>query len=245
MAKQESSDQYRKLLDDVIGHVRNLKEEGVQTVEVENHAGTSSPNPGNPPGAAPASVVSALQEIARRVAQCKACPLCKSRNKTVPGQGSPAPEILFIGEGPGAEEDRQGLAFVGAAGQLLTKIIQAMGFTRDQVFIGNVVKCRPPENRTPMPDEMKACLPYLQEQIALLKPKIIVAMGATAVRGLLDVETGITRLRGRWLSYEGIDLMPTFHPAYLLRNPAGKKDVWEDMKSVLARLGRKPPARTK
>lgn len=150
---------------------------------------------------------------------------------------------MFIGEGPGADEDRQGLAFVGKAGQLLTRIIEAMGFTREQVFIGNIVKCRPPGNRTPFPDEMAACLPFLEEQIQLLKPRVIVALGATAVRGLLGLEMGITRLRGKWLSYRGIDVMPTFHPAYLLRNPAGKKEVWEDMKAVLERLGREPPRR--
>ena len=155
----------------------------------------------------------------------------------MPGQGCAAPEILFVGEGPGADEDRQGLAFVGRAGQLLTKIIAAMGFTREQVFIGNIVKCRPPENRTPYPEEMQACLPFLKEQIALLRPKVIVALGATAVRGLLNLEIGITKLRGKWQTYEGIDLMPTYHPAYLLRNESAKRPVWEDMKLVRDALG--------
>ena len=175
---------------------------------------------------------------------CTQCRLHKGRTRTVPGQGSTAPEIMFIGEGPGYDEDQQGLAFVGRAGQLLTKIIEAMGLTRDEVFIGNIVKCRPPENRKPLPDEMQACLPYLREQIRLLNPKIIVALGATAVQGLLEIETvGITKMRGKWLSYNGIDLMPTYHPAYLLRNPVAKKDVWEDMKAVLAKLGKEPPKR--
>ncbi|MFH0879602.1 MAG: uracil-DNA glycosylase [Lentisphaerota bacterium] len=185
----------------------------------------------------------ALQDVARRVAACTLCPLHKTRTNTVPGQGHPHPEIMFIGEGPGADEDAQGLAFVGRAGQLLTKIIEAMGLTRGQVFIGNIVKCRPPDNRVPLPEEMQACLPYLHEQIALLKPKIIVALGATAVKGLFQSPIGITKLRGQWMSYQGIDCMPTFHPAYLLRNPPEKKWVWEDMKSVLARLGREPPPR--
>jgi uracil-DNA glycosylase family 4 len=222
-----------------------LRDDGVQAVEADpEQVRRLSDPPVAPSPAGDAAPADGLLEIARRVAACQRCPLHKSRTRTVPGQGSTAPEILFIGEGPGADEDRQGLAFVGRAGQLLTKIIEAMGLTREQVFIGNIVKCRPPGNRTPLPEEMKACLPYLHEQIAILKPRVIVALGATAVKGLLEVETGITRLRGRWMSYEGIDLMPTFHPAYLLRNPAGKREVWEDMKAVLARLGRQPPPRT-
>jgi len=148
---------------------------------------------------------------------------------------------MFVGEAPGAEEDQAGQAFVGAAGQLLTRMIQAMGLTREAVFIGNILKCRPPQNRTPLPHEMEACRSYLLSQIVVLKPKVIVALGATAVRGLLGLETGITKLRGRWLSLNGIDVMPTFHPSYLLRNEAAKKLVWEDLKAVLARLGRTPP----
>ena len=158
--------------------------------------------------------------------------------------GNPAGRVMIIGEAPGEEEDAQGRPFVGRAGQLLTKIIEAMGLTRDEVFIGNIVKCRPPENRKPLPDEMSACLPYLRAQIEQLKPKLIVALGATAVQGLLQIETvGITKLRGQWMSYQGIDLMPTFHPAYLLRNPPAKREVWEDMKAVLAKLGKTPPKR--
>ncbi|NKB23335.1 MAG: uracil-DNA glycosylase [Kiritimatiellae bacterium] len=186
-------------------------------------------------------VQDALEKIAKRVSACKNCPLCETRNRTVPGQGNPSSDIMFIGEGPGADEDRQGLAFVGRAGKLLTKIIDAMGYTRDQVFIGNIVKCRPPGNRTPLPEEMKACMPYLKEQIALLKPKAIVCLGATAVKGLFDPKIGITKLRGQWMSFEGIDTMPTYHPAYLLRNPSKKADVWADMKTVLERLGRPVP----
>ncbi len=219
------------LVNDLQAHVRHQKEEGVREIEV-------FPRPD-----AARDAEAGLKDIAQRVAQCTACALCESRTRTVPGQGSFHPEVMFVGEGPGFDEDRQGLAFVGRAGQLLTKIVEAMGYTRDQVFIGNVVKCRPPENRTPLPDEMAACLPYLREQIALLQPKVIVALGATAVKGLLQVEIGITRLRGKWLEYNGIDLMPTYHPAYLLRNPAGKADVWADMKAVLAKLGREPPKR--
>lgn len=203
-----------------------------------------APKPAARPAAASGDVAAGLKRIAAAVAACEKCRLCQSRTNVVPGQGSLAPEIMFIGEGPGADEDAQGLAFVGRAGQLLTDIIAAMGYTRDQVFIGNVVKCRPPDNRTPLPDEMASCLPYLQEQIALLKPKVIVALGGTAVKGLFnDSKIGITKIRGQWMSYEGIDVMPTFHPAYLLRDPRQKRPVWDDMKAVLARLGRTPPAK--
>ncbi len=199
-----------------------------------------APRPPAPLSPAPPSTPE-LAAIATQVAACKKCGLCRQRNNTVPGQGNPHPEIAFIGEGPGADEDAQGLAFVGRAGQLLTKMILAMGFTREQVWIGNVVKCRPPDNRTPLPDEMQACLPYLRAQLALLQPKVIVALGATAVKGLLEVETGITKLRGHWARFADIDLMPTFHPAYLLRNPPAKKEAWEDLQAVLHKLGRPVP----
>jgi uracil-DNA glycosylase len=240
-------------LNSVAAHLQHLKEEGVQSVaadpETVRGLGTipavRAQPPLREPVAQPASGTAAgLKEIAAEVAVCTKCPLHKQRTRTVPGQGSATPEIMFIGEGPGHDEDQQGLAFVGRAGQLLTKIIEAMGMTRDEVFIGNIVKCRPPENRKPLPDEMSACLPYLRAQIELLKPKIIVALGATSVQGLLEIETvGITKMRGKWLSYKDIDLMPTYHPAYLLRNPPAKKDVWEDMKAVLAKLGKEPPKR--
>ncbi len=182
-----------------------------------------------------------MKKTATAISVCKKCSLCKTRTKTVPGQGSLAPEIMFVGEAPGADEDAAGLAFVGRAGQLLTKMINAMGYAREEVFIGNILKCRPPENRKPSPEEMELCLPYLKEQIAVLKPKIIIALGATAIQGLLGISTGITKFRGTWSSFSGIDLMPTYHPAYLLRNPPAKKEVWQDLQAVLTRLGRKPP----
>lgn len=202
-----------------------------------------------PPVAAPVGTLSreeriaALAAIAERIAGCTACGLHLARTRTVPGEGSPLAELCFVGEGPGAEEDATGRPFVGKAGQLLTKIIEAMTFTREEVFIANVVKCRPPGNRVPEPGEMAACLPYLKEQLRIVAPRAIVALGATAVRGLLP-ETegiGITKLRGKWLQYDGIPLMPTFHPAYLLRNPPAKKPVWEDMQEVMKLLGRTIP----
>ena len=183
----------------------------------------------------------AMDAIIRTVAGCTGCPLHSTRTNTVPGEGSLSPEVMFIGEGPGADEDAQGRPFVGRAGKLLTKMIEAMGFEREDVYIANIVKCRPPENRVPTPEEMTACMPYLKEQIAIVQPRVIVALGATAVKGLLDTKTGITKLRGNWHRFEGFDLMPTFHPAYLLRNPPAKKEAWDDLKEVLSRLGRTPP----
>jgi len=267
--QNEPSNLYDQTVEQIRQYVEYLRDEGTRELELDaesarrllNKTPAVAPKP-VPPSAKPmqtspppprvaappaqptinaVEAEKALREVAKRVSVCTLCPLHQTRTKTVPGQGSSHPEIMFIGEGPGADEDQQGLAFVGKAGQLLTKIVEAMGFKRDEVFIGNIVKCRPPDNRVPLPDEMTACLPYLKEQIALLQPKVIVALGATAVKGLLNTQTGITKLRGQWMSYQGIDLMPTYHPAYLLRNPDGKRDVWEDMKAVLEHLGRTPP----
>ena len=204
-----------------------------------------TPSATKPASPAEQEAATALAAIAQRVAVCVNCPLSKSRTRTVPGQGHPHPEVMFVGEGPGEDEDRQGLAFVGRAGQLLSRQILRMGLTRTEVFIGNIVKCRPPGNRAPLPDEMAACLPYLREQIAILKPKVIICLGGTAVKGLLGVTTGITRLRGQWHSYAGVDVMPTYHPSYLLRGGGEDKarwwEVWEDLTAVLKKIGRQPP----
>ena len=177
---------------------------------------------------------------------CVLCPsLASSRKNVVFGVGDIHAPVLFIGEAPGADEDEQGEPFVGKAGQLLTRIIQTMGFSRETVYIANLLKCRPDTpgqasgNRKPTPEEMKTCLPYLHGQIDLIQPKVIVALGATAVEGLLGKTIGISRLRGQWQTYRSIPLMPTYHPAYLLRNQAmsEKRRVWEDMLQVLERLG--------
>ena len=191
-----------------------------------------------------------LEELAGRIATCRQCPLHQWRNKAVPGTGCSTPDILFIGEGPGKEEDAQGIPFVGRAGDLLTRLIIKMGYTRDTVFIGNIVKCRPTvdnegmRDRPPEPEEMAGCLPYLKKQIALLKPKVIVLLGNTALHGLFGYK-GITKYRGKWLVYEGIDTMPTYHPSYLLRNGGGNSkpywEVWEDMTAVLGKLGKEVP----
>ena len=193
----------------------------------------------------------ALDEIAARIEACEACGLYKQRNRCVPGQGNPCtPDVMFIGEAPGADEDREGLAFVGAAGQFLTKMIVAMGYTRDDVFIANICKCRPPNNRTPVTDEMRTCLPFLRDQIRIVQPKTIVLLGGTAIRGLLATQAGVSRIQGVWTHYEGIPVMPTYHPAYILRfESAGdatglkraKTEVWRALKLVLAQLGRTPP----
>lgn len=200
--------------------------------------------PAAPPAEPTGLPAADLDAIATEISTCQACKLCGSRNRTVPGEGSPSAELLFVGEGPGADEDAQGRPFVGAAGQLLTRMIEAMGFKRGEVFIANVLKCRPPGNRTPEPDEVAACMPYLRRQIAALRPKLICTLGNTPLRALLgDPALGITRMRGKKLSFAGITLIPTFHPSYLLRNPEAKKPCWEDLQVVLKELGRTPPKR--
>jgi uracil-DNA glycosylase family 4 len=177
---------------------------------------------------------------------CRKCTLAKDRNTVVFGEGSAAAQLVFVGEAPGAEEDRQGRPFVGRAGQLLNRMIEAMGLTRDQVYICNVLKCRPPGNRTPSADEIAACAPYLFEQLRIIEPKIIVALGAPAAQTLLDTRQSIGQLRGQFhdfypsgsaLAGPPIKLMPTYHPAYLLRNPPDKRKAWEDLKLVMIELG--------
>jgi DNA polymerase len=173
-----------------------------------------------------------LASLAQFIENCQRCKLSKSRTNIVFGQGNAHAELMFVGEAPGRDEDEQGLAFVGRAGQLLTKIIEAMGRKRDDVFIANVLRCRPPHNRNPEPDEVASCRPFLEEQIRLISPKVIVTLGTFAAQALLETDESIGRLRGRWQAVRGVRVMPTFHPAFLLRSPERKKDVWEDMKLV-------------
>jgi DNA polymerase len=178
-----------------------------------------------------------LEELRAAIGDCQRCKLCSGRTNLVFGVGNPHAALMFVGEGPGRDEDLQGEPFVGRAGQLLTDIItKGMGLKREDVYIANVVKCRPPENRNPEPDEVAACEPFLKKQIDLIRPKIIVGLGKFAVQTLLQSKMPITKLRGNWHSYHGIKLMPTFHPAYLLRNPADKKLVWEDIKKVIKEM---------
>jgi len=185
----------------------------------------------------------ALLAVRTDLGDCTRCKLSGGRTHLVFGVGNPAAEVMFVGEGPGADEDRQGEPFVGKAGQLLTKMIEAMGFGRGDVYIANVVKCRPPGNRNPEPDEIEACEPFLRAQIAAIGPKVIVALGKFAAQTLLRDGTPITRLRGRWARYGGVKLMPTFHPAYLLRSPEEKKKAWEDLQLVMKELGKQLPGR--
>jgi len=187
---------------------------------------------------------SGLQVVRDDLGDCKRCKLAPSRTNLVYGVGNPDAELVFVGEAPGADEDAQGEPFVGKAGQLLTKMIEAMGYTRDDVYICNVLKCRPPGNRNPEPDEVASCEPFLKRQLAAIRPRMIVALGKFAAQCLLRDDTPITRLRGGFRSYEGIPLMPTLHPAYLLRDPSKKKLAWDDLKAVnaaLARVGIHPP----
>jgi DNA polymerase len=177
-----------------------------------------------------------LEEIRAELESCRRCPLCQGRRNIVFGVGNPHARLVFVGEAPGREEDERGEPFVGEAGRLLDRILFAMGLSREEVYICNVEKCRPPGNRDPRPEEIAACEPYLRRQLAAIRPRVIVTLGKFAAQTLLRDETPISRLRGHWKEYQGVALMPTFHPAYLLRNPAGKREVWEDMKAVLQRL---------
>lgn len=174
---------------------------------------------------------------------CRRCKLCEQRNKIVFGTGHPKAELVFVGEGPGHDEDIQGLPFVGRAGKLLTQMIEAMGLRRDDVYIANVVKCRPPQNRAPEPDEIETCSPFLYRQLAVIRPKAVVCLGAIAFQSLTGTKPSMSRIRGQWLEFRGIPLLATYHPAYLLRNPNAKGDVWEDLKKVMAHLGLKLPTK--
>jgi uracil-DNA glycosylase len=178
-------------------------------------------------------------ELSRDVVRCTQCSLAKTRKNVVFGDGNLSARIVFVGEAPGADEDEQGLPFVGRAGQLLTKIINAMGLERKDVYICNILKCRPPGNRNPLPEEISLCEPFLKRQLQIISPEIICALGSFAAKTLLKTETPITVLRGRFHLYEGIKLMPTYHPAYLLRNPPAKKQVWEDMQLIMKEIGLK------
>jgi uracil-DNA glycosylase family 4 len=184
----------------------------------------------SPPPPSPSS--SSLKEVREELGDCRRCKLHSTRTNIVFGAGNPRALLVFVGEGPGRDEDLQGKPFVGLAGQLLTKIIQAIQLTREEVYIANIIKCRPPGNRNPEPDEIQACEPFLIKQLEAIRPKLICALGTFAAQTLLKTEERISLLRGRFHQYQGIPLMPTYHPAYLLRNPQFKRDVWEDMKKI-------------
>ena len=180
-----------------------------------------------------------LERIREDLGECTRCRLHKQRNQIVFGTGNPRAELVFVGEGPGRDEDLQGLPFVGRAGQLLTQMIEAMGLARGDVYICNVVKCRPPENRTPEKDEVATCSPFLLRQLAVIAPKAVVCLGSVAAQSLLATNQGISHFRGQWFDFRGSKLLATYHPAYLLRNPSAKSEVWKDLQRVMAFLGLK------
>jgi len=175
-------------------------------------------------------------QLSQEISECAGCQLCESCTQKVPGQGDPHAPLMLIGEGPGQQEDRQGLVFVGPAGQLLTKMLAAIQLPRERVYICNIVKCRPPNNRTPLPAEMRACSPYLQKQWALVQPKAVLLLGSTAVRGVLGDSYRITRCRGQWYERGGVPVLATYHPSALLRDPSKKREAWTDLKMVRAKL---------
>jgi uracil-DNA glycosylase family 4 len=210
--------------------LRLVEISGTQEI-VFKQAGDSDPAQVSVPYEAP------LAALRAKLATCRRCDLHRNRTNLVFGEGNPSSELMFIGEGPGRDEDLSGRPFVGRAGALLTRIIQAMGLERKDVYIANVVKCRPPENRDPEPDEISECLPYLEEQIDLIGPKIICTLGRVSTQTLTGMRGGISSMRGASYDYRGIRLIPTFHPAACLRNPGNKKLVWEDIKNVMKELG--------
>ncbi len=207
------------------GYLHWLQEEGI---DLWKHAHL------NP--SAPLSEPLTLEQIRAELGDCQRCKLAPSRTNLVFGVGNAKAELMFVGEGPGADEDLQGEPFVGKAGQLLTKMIGAMGLSRERVYIANIIKCRPPKNRNPEPDEIAACRPFLAQQISAVRPKIICALGTFSAQTLLNTQARISDLRGRFHDLNGVQVLPTFHPAYLLRNPDEKKRVWEDLQMIMAAL---------
>jgi uracil-DNA glycosylase family 4 len=261
---QERDQAVRQAAGEVARHLAWLRDAGVREVPVpvavppgpppRPPAAAPPPPPAAVPPAPPAAGVGPaaaapatgcgspeLAAVRAELGDCHRCPLAAGRTTLVFGVGDPRAELMFVGEGPGADEDLQGEPFVGKAGQLLTRMIEAMGYRREQVYIANVVKCRPPGNRNPEPAEIEACEPFLRRQIEAVSPRVIVALGKFAAHTLLRSTIPITRLRGLWSEYQGVRLMPTFHPAYLLRSPHEKVKAWEDLKLVLAALGRPVP----
>jgi DNA polymerase len=240
------------------GYVAELEESGMELLPLDPaESAAAAPEPATEPvvqsmaaESAPVYAASAepavaqqesLEEVRLALGECRRCRLGNGRTSLVFGSGNPHARLFFVGEAPAEEDDRQGEPFVGEAGELLTKIIRAMGFQRDQVYVCNVLKCRVPEDRPPQPEEVGECLPYLLRQVRAVAPDAIVALGTFAAQTLLGSKEPISKLRGEFHDFHGIPLMPTFHPGFLLRNPAMKREVWEDMKRVMQRLGVEPP----
>ena len=247
-------------MDQLVSHLRFYQELGVTGVSrdpgwrrrdrpetVTAEAAAAAAEPADEPVVVPVtlarSATEVLADIRADLGECTRCKLhTLGRKQIVFGTGSMTAELMFVGEAPGADEDIQGVPFVGRAGQLLTKMIEAMGLRRDDVYIANVLKCRPPGNRNPEPDEIQTCQPFLFRQLASIQPKVVIALGAFAARTLLDTQDPISRLRGRVFDFRGAKLIPTFHPSFLLRSPGNKREAWEDLKLALSLLGRKAPA---
>lgn len=223
-------DSKTQIRNSVITHLETLKDFGVREVLPKPKSQATVP------ASSDLANITDLESLRAFIGDCTRCKLCKTRKNIVFGVGNPQAELMFIGEGPGADEDEQGEPFVGRAGQLLTKIIQAMGFERKDIYIANVVLCRPPDNRNPELDEIAMCMPFLKQRIQIIQPKVIMCLGKFAAQTILDTQIPISRLRGEFREVDGIAVMPTFHPAYLLRNPAMKKPMWEDCKKVMEKL---------
>jgi len=222
----------REIITDLKSYLAYLKVIGIETLPLfETKASELVPNP-----SVDAPIVGNLEEIRRELGDCRRCKLHQTRRSLVFGEGNEKAKLMFIGEGPGYDEDVQGRPFVGKAGQLLTKIIQSIHLQREEVYITNIIKCRPPQNRNPETDEIDHCNPFLIKQIDAIQPQIICALGTFAAQTLLKTDTKITALRGRFYELKGIKVIPTYHPAYLLRNPERKREVWEDMKIISERL---------
>jgi DNA polymerase len=222
MTTQSQTEELSNLFQQTQEHIRYFQELGVTAISLKS---------ATPPTRA-VQAEESLPQIWAELKDCTRCTLHEGRTHVVNTEGNPRARLMFVGEAPGADEDAQARPFVGRAGQLLTKIIEAIGFKREDVLIGNVNRCRPPGNRAPMPDEAATCKPFLLREIASVKPEVIVVLGNTAMKNLLDTKIGITRLRGEFQDFNGIKVMPTFHPAYLLRDPSKKRETWEDLKRV-------------
>jgi uracil-DNA glycosylase family 4 len=218
---------------EIVSHLRKLM---VANMEMGLEAPKISTSTLNYLDSRPSGFAS-LEDLRKYIGDCKRCKLGDGRTNLVFGEGSPEARLVFVGEGPGREEDQAGYPFVGEAGRLLTKIIKAMGLSREEVYICNVVKCRPPKNRDPEEDEIETCLPFLKAQLNLIRPQVICTLGRIAAQALLGREFKITRERGRWHSFMDIPLMPTYHPAYLLRNPSAKRQVWDDIQKIMKHMG--------
>ena len=218
-----------------------LRELGVDyilrpTLPAPGSTGVPSPVPPTPSGEPAVTGVETLEDIRKELVGCKGCPLCSGRRTIVFGVGNPRARLMFVGEGPGIDEDRQGEPFVGAAGKRLNQWIGRIGLRREDVYIANIVKCRPPANRVPFPEEAKACLPYLIRQIRAIRPEVICTLGATALNHLLGIEERITKVRGHWRELDGVPVLPTYHPAFILRNAAREAEVFEDFERIARRL---------